>query len=1126
MSFGPGDRFGDYQVVAVLGAGGMGSVYKVRNLLLDRFEAAKILLPDLSGAPDLADRFMREIQVQASLNHPHIAAVHTALRFQNQLVMVMELVEGSTLDARLSQSPPGLELGLRYVSQLLEALSYAHSRGVVHRDIKPSNVMITPQDSVKLMDFGIARAASRERLTQPGIAIGSAAYMAPEQVKGAAPDPRSDLYSAGVTLYEIATGRKPFQGANDYEIMTAHVRQAPPPPRELNPGLPPSLEAVILKALAKNPDERFQTADEFRALLRPDVGALPAPARTAALVSPPRRQLVGRTAELAAMAAAFESAAAGSGKFLCVCGEPGSGKTALVEAFLSTLAAQHPFVLAQGRCSERLSEAEPYRSVLEAFEALLAGPDGVRLRTLLAQTAPGWFTQLQPAGDSAPASQERMIREATAFLQQASRTIPLVLFLDDLQWADVSTLDLLLDLTSRLDSTPILVIGTYRPHGPARGRSAFHQTRLQLQRRGSYRELNLDFLNEEDCRQYLALEFPGCEFPPSFEALARARTAGNPLFLVELARFLKDRGFAVRQEGVWRLTRPLADLEGEAPESVRAMIQAKLDQLSDVERRLLLAASAQGLDFDSAVVAKALCEDAAQVEEGLDAVQAAWGIVRGAGEAELPDGTLTMRYRFEQDPDYHALYGSLKPARRASLSAAVAEAMIGFHGAQIRPAAARIALLFETARKFGQAADFFRLAARHAAHLGASHEALALAHKGLSLLEREPSGAERERRELALRMTLGGPLTLARFGSPEVRDNYLRARELCAALGEEGQALPALWGLWLSHLAEAALPDARRLAGEILAIAERDGAVTQLVAAHWAMGATLGNMGEIVPAKTHFERGIALYDPAQHDEYTAVHGFDPGVACRVELGGRILWLLGYPDRAVAMIHEARDLARRLAHPPSVAFALTFEAVLRQLRGEPAQCLERANEALADERAPSNLRAWASLCRGWATAAQGDFAPGLEEIEQSLAAHRAIGSPMGRPHFLGLQADALGRSGNVAGALASLGDAFALMKATGQRYYEAELLRISGELFLRSAEFETAERYFQDSLAVARAQGAKSLELRAAMSLARLWRSRGKGEAAAALLVTLFTTFEEGFETADLSQARSLSEGNA
>jgi predicted ATPase len=288
------------------------------------------------------------------------------------------------------------------------------------------------------------------------------------------------------------------------------------------------------------------------------------------------------------------------------------------------------------------------------------------------------------------------------------------------------------------------------------------------------------------------------------------------------------------------------------------------------------------------------------------------------------------------------------------------------------------------------------------------------------------------------------------------------------------------------------------------------------------MGTTLGNMGQLATARTHFEKGIALYDPRQHDRYTSVHGFDPGVACRAELGGRILWLLGYPEKALGVIREAQDLARRLKHPPSVAFALGFEALLRQLRGDPAPCLQRANEVLADEHAPSNLRAWAALCHGWALAAGDDSARGLGEIEQSLALHRSIGSPMGRPHFLGVLAETLGRTGNLTGALASLGEAFDILKKTGQRYYEAELMRISGELFLKSNEIEMAERYFHEALSVARAQGAKSLELRVAMSLARHWRSRGKRQDAALLLSSVFARFEEGFETADLAQAGRLS----
>src|SRR5678815_4949367 len=190
-----GSTVGDYQIVDILGAGGMGQVYKVRNVISDRVEAMKVLLPDLANQPDLADRFLREIKVQASLEHPNIAALHTAVRVDNQLLMLMEFVEGVTLDQRLKEGPLPPAQGLDYVMQVLSALDYAHARGVVHRDIKPANMILTPGGVVKLMDFGIARSATDHKLTQTGTTVGSLYYMSPEQIQGtSAPDVRSDLY--------------------------------------------------------------------------------------------------------------------------------------------------------------------------------------------------------------------------------------------------------------------------------------------------------------------------------------------------------------------------------------------------------------------------------------------------------------------------------------------------------------------------------------------------------------------------------------------------------------------------------------------------------------------------------------------------------------------------------------------------------------------------------------------------------------------------------------------------------------------------------------------------------------------------------------------------------------------
>jgi eukaryotic-like serine/threonine-protein kinase len=279
-----GQKVGDYEVISVLGAGGMGKVYKVRNVISDRTEAMKIVLANLAGQKELADRFTREIKLLASLNHPNIAGLRTALSMDNQLVMIMEYVDGVTLASRLEQGPIAPADAINYSAQILDALSYAHSLNVIHRDIKPANMMLTPQGVMKLMDFGIARPNNEAALTVTGTALGSLNYMSPEQVKGVPVDPRSDLYSLGVSLYEMVTGQLPFRGASNYSLMSAHLEQTPPAPITVRPGLPQALNDIILMSLAKDPSARFQSAEAFRnALASVDPGAAPLAYQPAAM---------------------------------------------------------------------------------------------------------------------------------------------------------------------------------------------------------------------------------------------------------------------------------------------------------------------------------------------------------------------------------------------------------------------------------------------------------------------------------------------------------------------------------------------------------------------------------------------------------------------------------------------------------------------------------------------------------------------------------------------------------------------------------------------------------------------------------------------------------------------------
>jgi serine/threonine-protein kinase len=292
-----GQRVGDYEVLALLGSGGMGRVFKVRSVISNREEAMKILLPDFASEPELAARFMAEIRTLAGLDHPNITQLRTAFQIQNQFVMVMEFVEGTTLDKLSAQLP--LEQVIEYAMQVLSALSYAHGKGVTHRDIKPANIMITSHGVVKLMDFGIAKSTTDLNLTRPGTTMGSIYYMSPEQVRGGTVDGRTDIYSFGVTLYEMLTGRKPFEAETSYSVLNAQLNEAPAPPLQWNPALPPELNEIVLHAMAKDPAGRFQSAEEFRSALKalrerrtaPAVAAVPAamPAQSFALPTQPVR---------------------------------------------------------------------------------------------------------------------------------------------------------------------------------------------------------------------------------------------------------------------------------------------------------------------------------------------------------------------------------------------------------------------------------------------------------------------------------------------------------------------------------------------------------------------------------------------------------------------------------------------------------------------------------------------------------------------------------------------------------------------------------------------------------------------------------------------------------------------
>ena len=1120
----------------------MGEVWRARDTRLNREVAIKVLPAALAKDAGRLRRFEQEAMAASALNHPSIVTIHEIGKTDAGRFIVMELVRGQTL--RAVSKPCAIDLLVNVGSQIAKALSATHAAGITHRDIKPDNVMLRDDGYVKVLDFGVARlvpqtatdeeAATLTYRTAPGALLGTLAYMSPEQARGLQVTPAADIFALGVVFYELATGRHPFKADSMIAVLHSIASQTPASPSRLNPEVPASLDALIMRMLEKDAALR-PTAVEVSEALGEVSGVRSSDQLQRSIKPAVERHTVGREKERAELMSGFESALAGRGLLLCVAGEPGIGKTTLVEDFLAELAAEGRCTVARGRCSERLAGTEAYLPLLEALECLSQGnPSAARV---MRQIAPTWYAQVASVSSEREesarllnevkaASQERMKRELGAFLQEVSRLRQLVLFFDDLHWADVSTIDLLSFLAGKFDALSVLIVVAYRPSDMLLAKHPFLQIKPDLQARGLCRELQLEFLSQEEIVQYLALEFPGHRFPPEFPKLIHAKTEGSPLFMADLMRYLRARGVIAQADDTWALAQDLPDIERELPESVRGMIERKIAQLSEEDRKLLVAASVQGYEFDSAVVAEVLNINAGEVEERLEKLERIHAFVRLVEEREFPDRTLSLRYRFVHVLYQNALYASLRATRKVQMNSAVARALEGYYGEKSQNVAHELAVLWEVAREFAKAADYFRLAAQQASQVFADQEAAKLASRGLELLKTLPESAERTQQELALQVALGTALRATKgFGAPEVGKAYERARELCQHTGETSQLVPVLRGLWEFYELRAKYQTALELGEQLLTLAEHLADPSLLLVAHDVLGDTSVWLGDFVAAREHLEQGIALYDAQQHRSHIFLYGYDSGTAC-LSFAAEALWHLGYPDQALKRIDEALILARELSQPMSLAFAPMFAAWLHQLRGERQAAQERAETAIAisAEHGIPFFLAWGTILRGWALAGQGQQEEAIAQIREGIAAYRATGAELGVSWFLGLLAEAYGEAAQTEEGLTLLAEALDFVSKTGEHFYEAELYRLRGELLLKSeAHYPSSEAAscFRQAIEIGRQQSAKSLELRAAMSLARLWQKQGNCEEARQMLAKIYGWFTEGFDTHDLKDAKAL-----
>lgn len=857
--------------------------------------------------------------------------------------------------------------------------------------------------------------------------------------------------------------------------------------------------------------------------------------------------LVGRDAELGQLHSWLDTALNGERQLVFVLGEAGIGKTTIVHAFAGTVRRAEVWI-GQGQCIEQYGPGEPYLPILEALERLCREPDGERVIARLRRHAPNWLVQL-PAylsaeerhhlqRETAGTTQPRMLREIAEALEVLTAEKPLLLILEDLQWSDYATVELLAVLARRRERARLVVIGTYRPVDVMVREHPLREMKQELQLHDLCQEVALDFLTKEAVGEYLTARFgtgatPGTRFQDFAQAI-HERTDGNPLFMVNVVNDLVRHGVLVEVDGGWVVKQETAELKVGIPDTLHQLIEQQLGRVSPQEIEVLEAASIAGAEFSAAGAAAGIPTRVERVEKHCDALVRRAQFLRAQGTEEWPDGTVAACYGFVHALYHEALSNRVTGARRVGLHQRIGERMEAGYGARVEDIAARLAVHFEEGRDYRRAVQYRHQAGEKAARRHAYQEAIKHLTRGLELLKSLPDVPDRVLQELKLQAALSVALMITKgYGASEVEHSYARARELCQQVGETPQLFGTLRGLSTFYLARAELRTARELGEECLTLARKMRSRTRLMWAHDTLSQVLFGLGEFSLARNHQKRGIALYDPQHDNPFVSRVLQDPKVDC-LSFAARVLWFLGYPDQALKSCQEALTLARKLSHPSSLALALDFAAGLHQLRREGQVAQERADVllALSAEQGFLHFLAVGRMWQGWTLAEQGQVEKGVAQIRRGLATYQASGAELSRPDFLALLVEAQRKGEQVEEGLSLLAEAITLVDKTGARSCEAELYRLKGELLLASADNRPgakgrsrkrseAEECFLKAIATARQQQAKSWELRATVSLSRLWQQLSKKKEARQMLRQIYSWFTEGFDTADLKDAKAL-----
>jgi class 3 adenylate cyclase/predicted ATPase len=837
--------------------------------------------------------------------------------------------------------------------------------------------------------------------------------------------------------------------------------------------------------------------------------------------------LIGREHEVGLLLERFERARAGEGQVVLLSGEPGIGKSRLALALRERLdplglgilryqaspyhgnSALWPIVCQLERAAA-IAPDDPSEAKLDKLERLLspAVADVAGVAPLIAE-----LLSIRSDGRYAPLDltpQQRKSGTFAALLAQIEGLAtqkPTLILLEDAHWLDPTTLEFFGLVVERIQRLPLLLVVTFRPEFSPPWSNHPHVMALAL-----------SGLARTQAAAVVARVAGGKALPAPVMEQILAKTEGLPLFVEELTKAVLESGLLAIADDHYELAGPLQPFA--IPATLRDSLMARLDRPGLV-REVAQIGAVIGREFGHDLLAAVADIDAARLEDTLSQLMDAELVFRRGIPPEI---TYVFKHALVQD----AAYGGLLRAQRQELHARVARELEA-RSPELADTAPELLAHHLTAAGFtDRAITYWQRAGHRAAQRSAHVEAIAHFTQALDLLASLPDDRTRASSELNLLLDLGPMYIIVQgMASQQVADVYSRARELARQAGAPDQAYVATWGLWLSHHQRGRLSEAHDLADELLDLASARNDSGFLLQAHHAAWTTLFFQDNIQTCLEHTERGIALYDVDRHSRHAfRFGGHDPG-SCARSVGALALCLRGYPDKAVERSREAITLGRRLELPGSLSSDLFFDAMLHQYRRDPDTVAKRLDElaVVCAERGILHYEGSAAMLRGWTDVTRGMVEQGFAELRRGFAIHNRSSVGLRKAYYAALLVEAHLRRGDVENGLAQIEESLARVHTIGDHHWRPELLRLRGELLFLDAsnKLELAEKAFQEALACAREQKCRLLELRAALSLGRLWAIRGEPQQAQRLVAPIYADYTEGFDTADLKDARAFLE---